>query len=54
MSEAADASSTLLPDGSFVLSNQQQSALMQLARAITAMAGKPSETDAFLRQLAEV
>ena len=50
MSEAVDAFTHATADGSFVLSNQQQSAFDAARKAITAMAsGKPSETDAFLQ-----
>ena len=50
MSEAVDAFTHATADGSFVLSNQQQSAFDAARKAITAMtSGKPSETDAFLQ-----
>ena len=45
-----DNSNKIYADGSFVLSNQQQSAFDAARKAITVMAsGKPSETDAFLQ-----
>ncbi|MBF0904898.1 MAG: hypothetical protein HXK35_04730 [Atopobium sp.] len=50
MSEAVDAFTHATADGSFILSNQQQSAFDAARKAITAMtSGKPSETDAFLQ-----
>lgn len=50
MSEAVDAFTHASADGTYVLSDQQQSAFDAARKAINAMrSGKPSETDAFLQ-----